>query len=318
MAYEELTACTVCFESLEHDHGVFGNRAYCPKHLKSFMLDRPSLWRATLVSIGSAIALVLLIAIATESLSFAPQGITRTIINLAFVLLPPLFWLFTFYREDNAVPISILAVIIVSALVEAALARPFLLGVIQLEQWLSHVPANSRLLNHILLGGMTHAFLMYATVRYTVWRTPSFQRQMDGFLYGMLTGWGYGTTANILLILDHGSVTPLNGGMQLLGQAFIFLTGGIILGYYLGRNRFEDLPPYYLSLGVGLATLVMGVGFYASHELNSGRLNLTRDGYSPWPGGIISLVILGTSFTLAYVLMRRDNALARTRIEMEA
>lgn len=317
MAYEEQDICTVCFEPLGFEGRTFGSRDFCPKHGALFTQDRPSLMRATLVAIASAIVLTFFTALTTEVLGLDPQGLVRPIINLAFTLLPPLVWLITLYREDRTLPASILAIIIVSALVEAALARPFFLRVIRLEEWLSSVPANNRLVSHVLLGGATHAFLIYLTVRYTVWRTPSFQRYMDGFLFGMVAGWGYGAAANVLMITDYGGLTPLNGGLRLLGQALIYLTGGVIIGHYLGRNRFEDLPPHYLSLGVALAAAVMGIGFYASHELSSGRLSLTQDGFSPWPGGIVSLGIFGVSFMLSYALMRRRSALARARIEME-
>jgi hypothetical protein len=291
MLYEEQDVCTVCFEPLDREHRTFGNRAFCSEHIELFTQDRPSLLRATLVAVAFALVLTFFIALTTEVLGLNPQGLMRPIINLAFALLPPL--------------------------VEAALARPFFLRVIQLDEWLSRVPANNRLVSHILLGGVTHAFLMYITVRYTVWRTPSFQRYMDGFLFGMVAGWGYGAAANVLMIMDYGDLTPLNGGLRLLGQALIFLTGGVITGHYLGRNRFEDLPPHFLSVGVVLAAAVMGIGFYASHELDSGRLTLTQDAFSPWPGGIVSLAILGVSFALSYALMRRRNALARARVEME-
>jgi RsiW-degrading membrane proteinase PrsW (M82 family) len=317
MAYEEQAVCTVCFKPLGREYRVFGNRAFCPEHLELFTQDRPSLWRATFIATAAALIFTFFIAIMTEVFGLNPQGAVRIAVNLAFALLPPLAWLIALYRGDRSLPASILAIIILSALVEAALARPFFLRVIRLDDWLSDVPTNSRLVSHFLLGGVTHAFLLYATVRYTVWRTPSFQRQMDGFLFGMVAGWGYGAAANILMITDYGGLTPLNGGLRLLGQALIYLTGGVIVGYFLGRNRFEDLPPYFLSLGVVLAAAVMGIGFYASHELDSGRLGLTQDAFSPWPGGIVSLVILGASFALLYAFMRRHNAQARARIEME-
>lgn len=313
---DEQAVCTVCHLSLPYEHAVFGERAYCQEHLEQITLGRPSLWRSTLTSVGLILLMTFVAALASGLLNFDPKGLTRLAINLLFALLPPLIWFVTLYRQDDSLPAYIPAVFFLAALVQAAITRPFLQALIGLNAWLDVTNPTNRLLSNILLGGSTHAFLLYAMIRYMIWLTPTFQRRMDGLLYGMIVGWGYGATANVLLIADYGGVTLLNGGIRILAQTLTYLTGGIIVGYYLGRNRFENLRIYYLSVGVGMAALVIGTLFYAANELNSTQLNLTQDAFSPWPGGFLSLGALVLTFSLSYELLRRHNELARGRLEV--
>ncbi len=120
---------------------------------------------------------------------------------------------------------------------------------------------------------------------------------------------------NTLFVLESGGLVLVNGSFRLIAQMSAYLVGSLVIGFFLGRNRFEDMPVYYMSAGMTLAALLTGTLLYASAELNRIRLNLTSDGFSPWPGLVFSLAVLALTYGAVYGLLRRHNALTRARLE---
>jgi hypothetical protein len=159
------------------------------------------------------------------------------------------------------------------------------------------------------------AFALYAIVRYTVWRTPAFSHRVDGPLFAVAAAWGYGSMFALLFVIDQGQMTLLNGGLRIIVILCAYLTPAFILGFFLGRNRFEDMPFYYLTGGVVTAAVINGFLLYAGVELNKVSPSLSNDGYSPWPGVAISVLLLAGTFAAVLGLMSRHNSLTRGRLE---
>jgi hypothetical protein len=137
-------------------------------------------------------------------------------------------------------------------------------------------------------------------------------------MFSLASGWGYASMTNALFVLDRNGLTLLNGGLYTLAHFGPYLSPSLILGYFLGRNRFEDLPFYYLTAGVTLAAFVNGVLLYAANELNIGPLRISSDGFAPWPGLIVNMIVLLLVYSAVYGLLKRHNGLTRARIGLDS
>jgi RsiW-degrading membrane proteinase PrsW (M82 family) len=179
--------------------------------------------------------------------------------------------------------------------------------VVATSDWLPTARPSTRFLENILLIGFTHVFLIYAVIRYAVWRTPVFARRADGPFYAVGAGLGYATMLNVTFLLEEGGLDPVNGAFRLVGRTAAHLAASVVLGFYMGRNRFADLPGWYLPSGVGAAALIDGFLLYASAELNNTRLGLTRDAFSPLPGAIVGTLAGLIAFASVYGIQRRIN-----------
>ncbi len=318
MQQELSTRCSVCGRVLSEPH-EYGNRHYCERHLATFAQDIPSVWQASILTFAVLLLLVLGSAVAESLFGVRPQGHMRVVVGATVAFLPALLWLALLYRfaaraQESLSPL-LPTVFVLAALVAAALTRPLLYELINLDNWLARANAPNRFFANILLGSNIHMFALYAIVRYTIWRTSAFERRVDGVLFALVSGWGYASMLNLLFVLDQGGLTLMNGTFRLIGQLCAFLSGSLVLGYFLGRNRFEDMPVYYLSVGIAAAITESGILLYAGAELDAIRLGLTSDGFSPWPGVVLSLAALAITYAAVNGLLRRHNALTVARLE---
>lgn len=313
--------CTVCGRELSKQR-EFGNRHYCDVHLSMLAEDYPPLWRASMLTFAGLMLLAVVLAISNQVLSRGGQAVVNALPAAVVTGLPALLWLLFLYRgaARNGAPLSPLlpTVIVLAALMAAAIVRPFLYELVDIDSWFARTNAANRLLGNMLLPGMINAFVLYGLVRYTVWRTPAFARRVDGVLYTMAAAWGYGSMLLALSIIDLSEITLLNGSLRIVAQLCAYLAPSIIVGYFLGRNRFEDMEFSYLASGIGIAALLHGLLLYTSTELNNVSLSLSRDGFSPWPGLAISIVVVIAVYSAIYGLLMRHNALTRARMETKS
>jgi RsiW-degrading membrane proteinase PrsW (M82 family) len=252
---------------------------------------------------------------------FVPEqpGAVLPAIGMLLSALPAVAWLAFLYRVGARMQfhLSLLpfTLFFLAALLSAAATRPFLHDIINVDVWLGRTTTNNRLLGEILLNGFTHAFMLYAIVRYVAWSSLAFVRRTDGVMYAMAASWGYAAVFNALYVIDLGQPALLSGGLRLLAHLCTFLSTALILGYFLGRNRFENMPVYYLGSGLIFAAVVNGFLLYAGSALNSTRLGLTQSGFSPWPGLALNVAVLALAYSTVYGLTQRQNALTKARLE---
>jgi len=310
--------CTICGQPLNVPQEYRGRR-YCNTHFDLFYQDTSPLWRATLLTFGLIALTVLGLAIGNELGDDQPASGTLTAIGFLISALPAFVWLIVLYRLGaraefhlSLLPITLF---VLGALLSAAATRPFLHDIVDLDAWMGRATTSNRFWGAILLSGFTHTFMLYVLIRYIAWSSLAFVRRTDGVMYALAVSWGYATVFNILFVIDLGQPALLNGGLRLIMHLCTFLSTGLILGYFLGRNRFENLPVYYLSTGVILAATVNGFLLYAGSALNSTSLGLTQSGFSPWPGVALNAAVLAFTYSSVYGLSQRQNALTKARLE---
>ncbi|MBN1427845.1 MAG: hypothetical protein JXB07_05625 [Anaerolineae bacterium] len=321
MSTHTYARCTVCGQTLSRTL-EFKNRYYCDVHYGLFYQNTRPLWRASILTFGFLVAALLGFAIGNQ---LAPERFRDTVqsgTGIFIAILPALIWIISLYRigaqtqfQLSPLPITIF---VLGALLSAAVTRPFLYNIVNLDIWIGSTTASNRLMGNILLNGFTHTFTLYAIIRYIAWDSPAFMRRTDGVMFALAASWGYASLINILYVIDLGEITLLNGSLRLITQLCIFLTTGLILGYFIGRNRFEDAPVYHLSVGLIMAATVNGFMLYASSALNSTSLSLTQSGFSPWPGLALSMGGLALTFSTVRGLMQRQNALTQAKLEQIA
>jgi RsiW-degrading membrane proteinase PrsW (M82 family) len=309
--------CTVCGRTL-NTRNEYGSRLYCDTHLHRFAEDVRPVWRASATALVFTLLMIVGLVIANQ-LWPDTGDFAKLLVSAAVSLLPAAIWLLTLFRSTPRLPgglsNSVVIIFVLSALLAAAISRPLLLEVVNVDDWLGRTTPINRFAGNVLINGFFHAFMLYAVVRYATWNSPTFERRVDGILFELAAGWGYLTMLNLLFVFDQDALSFLNGDLRLIAQMCAFLAPSLILGYVIGRNRFEDFAFYYLSGGLVLAAGVNGLLLYAGSELNTIRLNLAQDGFSPWPGLVISLIILIVIYAVINGLLRRHNALTRARLE---
>jgi hypothetical protein len=308
--------CWVC--GVETSEREYRGRALCEDHLHLFWQDRPAFWRATSITLILMLAMVGGLGLMSALITAEPPGPVRLGLNLVVCLLPPLMWLGLTYRLRpiqggfGALPA---VMFFLAALLAAAIARPFLTTFINLPDWLAGVSPTNRFLGSILIAGSFHMLLLYGLTRGMTWRSPLFARRVDGVMLALAAAWGYSSALSVLFAVDFGGLTLLEGNLWLVARFEAYLAPSIVLGYTLARARFEDMPFYFLPAGMALAIGLNGALLYAGTALNSTALNLRSDGYSPWPGLVVSMVVLIAVTGAAAGLLRRDNMLVQARLE---
>ncbi|NDJ36321.1 MAG: hypothetical protein GYB64_16830 [Chloroflexi bacterium] len=195
--------CTVCGALLEEPH-EFESRTYCDTHYNRFSLDVPGVWRAVSVSVLTLFVQSVAIALLALVLPPLESGPLRLGFGLIVATFPAAVWLIVMLQttQSNRVSSLLVTIFVLAALAAAAFTRPFLNEFIGLAEWLTRTTVIYRFLGNILVAGMTHAFLVFAIIRFTVWMNPVFERRVDGVMYGAAAGWGYATAINILFVLD--------------------------------------------------------------------------------------------------------------------
>jgi RsiW-degrading membrane proteinase PrsW (M82 family) len=309
--------CTVCGRTLT-TRNEYGSRFYCDSHLHRFAEDVRPVWQASVTTLGFVVLIIVGLVIASQLL-LDTSDFAKLLISVGVSLLPAGIWLLTLFRSTprlpTGLPNSVAIVFVLSALIAAAISRPLLLEFVNIDAWLGRTTPINRFIGNVLVNGFFHSFMLYAVVRYATWNSSTFERRVDGILFELAAGWGYLTMLNLLFVFDQDALSFLNGNLRLVSQMCAYLAPSLILGYVIGRNRFEDFAFYYLSGGLALAAGVNGLLLYASNELNVTRLNLAQDGFSPWPGLVISLIVMILIYAVIHGLLRRHNALTRARLE---
>jgi hypothetical protein len=85
--------------------------------------------------------------------------------------------------------------------------------------------------------------------------------------------------------------------------------GGLV-GYFLGRCKFEDEPLWWMPAGLALAAILDGLFIYVRGEITTTAVGLRGGGYNPWPGLILGAVVAGVTFGVLFYLMSRLRARA--------
>lgn len=113
-----------------------------------------------------------------------------------------------------------------------------------------------------------HAFLIVALVeelckflfvRGVLYHNKNFNEPFDGIVYSVMVGMGFATFENILYVRDGGLEVAI---LRMFTAVPAHASFAVLMGFYLGRAKFEHKKGYYALHALGVATLFHGAYDY--------------------------------------------------------
>lgn len=113
-----------------------------------------------------------------------------------------------------------------------------------------------------------HAFIIVALVeelskfifvRGILYRNKNFNEPFDGIVYAVIVSMGFATFENIFYVAEGGLSVALT---RMFTAVPAHATFGVLMGYFLGKAKFEHKKSYYAFYALGTATLFHGAYDY--------------------------------------------------------
>lgn len=302
---EQRTVCCVCEKPIAGEVFHIGNRPYDADCYRKVTRNRRSVWWASLVGIIVLIVFVALVAFIAGQTHPTLEGGALVLVGVVLALVPALVWLVFFYLQDVREPEPkglVLAVFVLGALVGQAVGIPLVEQVYRTPQWFGASPLY-HILGAILVTGFVETFLVYAAVRYTVYNAAEFDERVDGIVYTTAAALGYATVVNINYVVQSGGVDLVSGILRIAETALAMAAFGGLLGFFLGRCKFEDEPLWWMPAGLVLVAVLDGLFTYFRGEITT--TSVAAGGYNPWPGLILGAVLSLVTFGVLFYLIQR-------------
>lgn len=277
--------------------------------------DRRSLWRAGIVQIVALLVYVGIVEVIVSTARPNLSGAWLAVVALLLALIPAAIWLSFFYAQDRLEPEPrhfVLGVAVLGALLAAAVGEPILSNVFNIQSWLG-TDTLTEILGSTLIVGFTHMFLIYATVRYSIYYSTEFDQRVDGVVYGTAAGVGYATMLNIDAIVGSRGLDLSAAVIRVVVTALVYSTLGGLLGYFIARTKFDAEPAWWMPAGLTAAALTTGVFLWLRGQITQTPVQITASGvsggYNPWPALVAGVILAGALLALVFYLMRRSNEL---------
>lgn len=299
-------SCCVCHCAVGDDAPAIGTRSYCGEHYRRVGVDRKGLWRSTALAVVGLVLFVVIVDLLVGSTSVALSDAVLLPLGIVLAVVPAALWLVVFYLQDRLEPepkAQILTVFALGALLAQALGIPVVRDLFQVQSWLSRAPWGLQLLGSILIVGITQEYLKYAVVRYGVYRSPEFDERVDGIIYSAAAGLGFATLLNIHYVVESGGAQLHVGVLRIVVTTLAQASFSGLMGYFLGRAKFENMGPLWLPLGLLLAATLNGVVTVLLREVSASGLTFT-----PMNGLILAAAVAVAVFGVLFALIRRVNA----------
>ena len=254
--------------------------------------QRSGLWQADIASIVLLILFVL--AIFGLEAWLKPQFTPTTLVitGILMALIPAAIWLAFFYRRDRLEPEPkslVLQMVILGSLLASAVGLPVVNGLFAVPTWLSSSPAWAQLLGGIFIVGMTQEFLKYAAVRFTVYYAPDFDESIDGIIYTTAVAIGFAVVLNINFVVSSGGVDLGSGAIRMVLTTLAQASFAGVVGYFLGRMKFEKRPLWWMPFGLTVAAVLNGLFYFLRGSLSQGSLGTVNS----WLGLLLAAVLAG-------------------------
>jgi protease PrsW len=281
---------------------------------KLALQSQKSLWLPNLLTFV-LLGIFLLAAFLVEKLlhpQFTTVGLILTGVLMALV--PAAAWIVFFYRQDRLEPEPkglVLEVFVLGGLLAAAVGIPLVDNLFQASTWL-YTNVWTNLLGAILVIGFSQEFLKYAAVRFSVYNSGEFDERTDGIIYATAAGLGFATVLNISFIVGTGGVNLGMGAIRVVLTALAQASFAGVTGYFLGREKLDHKPAWWMPVGFLLAAVLNGVFFYLWGNLNRASISISGAFVNPWAGLILAVVITAiTTAVLSWLISRDEQQMSR-------
>lgn len=151
------------------------------------------------------------------------------------------------------------------------LIRAFLFGAISvLITLLISIPVNAvisinekdlteQAVHAFLIVALVEEFSKFLFVRGVLYRNPNFNEPFDGIVYSVMVGMGFATLENIMLVSQGGFGV---GILRMFTAVPAHAGFAVLMGYFLGKAKFEHRKGYYSLYALGVATIFHGAYDY--------------------------------------------------------
>ena len=282
--------------------------AETPPESRAYDAHVQSLWIADVVTIGLLISFVAMIYVWEQLLNPRFDDSALLLAGVVLTLVPALLWLWFFYRRDAAEPeprAMVIGVFVLGALLAAAVGTPLLHSVFRVNDWMYANQPWSYIGAAMLVIGFTQQFLVYAAVRWSVFGSAEFDGPTDGIIYATAAGLGYATILNIRFVTTDGAASLTLAAIQIVMSTLALASFAGIVGYFLGREKHEERPVWWMTAGLVLAAVLNGAFLVLRGQLTGG----SSTGAAPannWLSLVVAaLLAIGTALILSR-LIRED------------
>ncbi|MDO8673898.1 MAG: PrsW family glutamic-type intramembrane protease [Dehalococcoidia bacterium] len=301
-----ISKCCVCDRLIDGEGFTLGGRHYCATHYRNVTRERRAAAQPIIFSIIGTVVFVALVAWLADLIkpSIAGEGLVALGVVLAIV--PAFLWLVAFYYQDRLEHEPkgyVLGVLLLGAILAQGVGQPLIRDVFKVQSWLG-ADLLTTLLGMIFVVGFVQEFLKYAVVRYTVYRSVEFDERVDGIIYSAAAGLGYATMLNLQYVVSSGGVDLGVGALRVAVAALAQASFSGVVGYFLGRAKFEAMGVFWLPIGLTLAAVLNGIVNFALGEVTT----LGGVVFNPWYGLVLAAVVAGATFVILFTVIRRLNA----------
>ena len=258
--------------------------------------ERGSVWQADVASIIVLVLFVLIIYGIEQLLQPSLSGRGVLVAGVFISIVPAVVWLAFFYRRDRLEPEPkhmVFQLFLLGALFANGIGIPLVDGWFEVPNWLGSSPIWAQLLGGWLLVGMVQEFLVYAAVRFTIYNHAEFDEETDGVVYATAAGIGYATALNIVFVVNSGGVALGSGSIRIVLTTLAHAAFAGVIGYFLGRQKFEKRPFFWMPLGLLLAAGINSLFFFFRSMLSGGRITAYGGAANPWLGLLLAVVLTG-------------------------
>ena len=279
--------CRICDQPATQSLGSY---RFCDKHYARALRQRGSLWRADLISLLGLVAFVLIVYALDSWLKPDLRGTALTSVGVLVAIVPAAIWLLFFYRRDRLEPEPkgmVIGVFVLGALVAEAVGIPVVQNLFDVSSWLN-LGLLAQVGGSILVTGFVQIGLIYLAVRLSVYASSEFDEWTDGILYGTAAGVGYATILNVDFIVSSGGADLGVGTIRVALTALVLASLGGLVGYFLGHDRLEVRPVWYVPAGVILAAVLDGLFWYLRTYFTGGLVGGIP---SNWTGLVIAVIL---------------------------
>ncbi len=258
--------------------------------------ERSSVWQADIASIVILMLFVLLLFGIERWINptFTQSGLLVT--GIVMALIPALIWLAFFYRRDRLEPEPkhlLFQLFVLGGVLAAAIGIPLVDGLFDVPNWLSGSPLWAQLLGGWLIVGCIQESLVYTAVRFSVYNSAEFDEETDGVVYATAAGIGYATLLNIVFVVNSGGVALGSGSIRIVLTTLAHASFAGVIGYFLGRQKFEERPLYWMPLGLLLASAINSLFFLFRGMVTAGSISGSGGAANPWLGLLLAVVLTG-------------------------
>jgi protease PrsW len=299
--------CRVCDEPATR---TIGEYAFCERHFERANHERRGGWQADVASIVLLVGFVVVVFAVDQLLQPRFSGAALTLIGLVLAIVPAAIWLGFFYRRDRLEPeprTMVLGEFLLGLLVATAIGIPIVDQVFDVGTWLFASPL-VHLAGGILIVGIVQEGLKYLTVRLSVYGSHEFDERTDGIIYGTAVGLGFATALNVAFVVDSGGVDLGTGTIRIVLTSLAHASFGGVIGYFLGRQKLEPRPIWWMPAGVALAATLNGVFFFLRSTVGRGTIEGPFDAIAPWIGLVMAAILAAAVTAALSTLIRRDLA----------